>query len=84
MTTTTVTAKGQVVIPSRIRRHLNIKRGTRLCVVEKGQEIVLQPLTEDYFERNAGILKTKGKLTQTLLEERAKEKQAEDKKWSKS
>ncbi len=84
MTTTTVTAKGQVVIPSRIRRHLNIKKGTRLCVVEKGQEIVLQPLTEDYFERNAGILKTKGKLTQTLLEERAKEKQAEDKKWSKS
>ena len=84
MTTTTVTAKGQVVIPSRIRRHLNIKKGTRLCVVEKGQEILLQPLTEEYFERNAGILKTKGKLTHTLFEERAKEKQAENKNWSKS
>ena len=84
MTTTVMTAKGQVVIPSRIRRRLNIKKGTRLCVVEKGQEIVLQPLTEDYFERNAGILKTKGKALQTLLEERAKEKQIEDKKWQKS
>ena len=84
MTTTTMTAKGQIVIPSRIRRHLNIKKGTRLCVTEKGQEIVLQPLTEEYFERNAGILKTKGRLTRALLEERTREKRAEDKKWSKS
>lgn len=84
MTTSMVTAKGQVVIPSKIRRHLNIKKGTRLCIIEKGEQIVIQPLTEDYFERNAGILKTKGKLLQSLLEERAKEKEAEDKKWSKS
>ena len=84
MVTTIVTAKGQIVIPSRIRRHLNIKKGTKLCVIEKGHEIILQPLTHDYFEKMAGILKTKGKLTRSILEERAKEKEAEDKKWSKS
>ncbi len=84
MVTTVVTAKGQVVIPSKIRRHLNIKKVTSLCVIEKGQEIVLQPLTHDYFEKMAGILKTKGKLTQSILEERMGEKRAEDKKWSKS
>ena len=83
MTTTTVTAKGQIVIPSRIRRHLNIKKGTRLCVVEKNDEIVLQPLTREYFEKTAGVLKTKGKLTQAILEERQKEKANEDKKWQK-
>ena len=82
MTTTTVTAKGQIVIPSRIRRHLNIKKGTRLCVLEKGQEIVLQPLTEEYFERNAGILKGKSSV-KVLLEERRREKEIEDKKWKK-
>ncbi|MFH1903587.1 MAG: AbrB/MazE/SpoVT family DNA-binding domain-containing protein, partial [Candidatus Omnitrophota bacterium] len=32
---TTVTTKGQIVIPSKIRRRLNIKRGTRLYVEEK-------------------------------------------------
>ena len=84
MTTTTVTAKGQIVIPSRIRRHLNIRKGTRLCVVEKNDEIVLQPLTREYFEKTAGVLKTKGKLTQAILDERQKEKANEDKKWQKS
>ncbi len=84
MTTTIVTAKGQIVIPSRIRRHLNIKKGTRLCVIEKDNEIVLQPLTREYFEQTAGVLKTKGKLTQALLDERKKDKASEEEKWSKS
>ncbi len=83
MVTTIVTAKGQVVIPSKVRRHLNIKKGTRLCVIEKGNEIILQPLTDEYFKKMAGIASTKGKGVPALLEERAKEKETEDKKWSK-
>jgi AbrB family looped-hinge helix DNA binding protein len=84
MITTTVTVKGQIVIPSKIRRHLNIKKGTRLSVIEKANEIVLKPLTREYFEQMAGILGTKGKLGKALLEERAREKEIEDRKWSKS
>lgn len=84
MTTTIVTAKGQIVIPSRIRRHLNIKKGTRLCVIEKENEIVLQPLTREYFEHAAGILKTKGKLTQAVIAQRKEEKAKEEEKWPKS
>ena len=80
MTTTVVTTKGQIVIPSVVRRHLNLKKGTKLCVTEEGDKIVLQPLTQDYFERMAGILNTKGKLTKALIEERAKEKEREDRK----
>ena len=80
MTTTVVTTKGQIVIPSSIRRHLNIKKGTKLCVIEEGDKIVLQPLTSDYFDKMAGILNTKGKLTKSLFEERAWEKGREDKK----
>lgn len=84
MVTTTITTKGQIVIPSKIRRHLNIKTGTKLCVIEKEDEIVLKPLTRQYFEGIAGIASTKGKGVSTLLEERAKEKENEDRKWSKS
>ncbi len=84
MTTTTVTTKGQIVIPSRMRRKLNIKNGTRLCIIEKGDQLILQPLTEDYFKKMAGIAVAKGKGVSALLEERAKEKENEDKKWSKS
>lgn len=82
MTTAVATTKGQIVIPSKIRRRHNIKRGTKLSITEKGDRIILQPLTENYFEKMAGILNTKGKLTKALLEERAKERELEDKKWS--
>lgn len=75
MTTTIVTTKGQIVIPSRMRRKLNIKNGTRLCIVEKGDQLILQPLTEDYFKRIAGVLGTRGKLSRALLEERARDKE---------
>ena len=78
MVTATVTAKGQIVIPSLIRRHLNIKKGTRLTVIEKDNGIILQPMTREYFEKTAGILQTKGKLTRAILDERQKEKAIEE------
>lgn len=84
MITAVATTKGQIVIPSKVRRRHNIKSGTKLSIVEKGDQIVLQPLTENYFEKMAGILNTKRKLTKALLEERAKEREREDKKWSRS
>ena len=58
MTTIIVTTKGQIIIPSKIRRRHNIHKGTKLCVLEKEGQIVLQPLTSDYFEKMAGILHT--------------------------
>ncbi|MFH1288242.1 MAG: AbrB/MazE/SpoVT family DNA-binding domain-containing protein [bacterium] len=83
MTMAIATVKGQIVIPSKVRRRHNIKKGTKFSITEKGDQIILQPLTEDYFEKMAGILNTKGKFTKAVLEERAKEKATEEKKWSK-
>lgn len=77
MTTAVVTSKGQIVIPSQIRRRMNIKRGTRLYIEEKGEELVLKPMTPRYFEKIAGLLQTKGKLTRLLLEERKRDKERE-------
>jgi AbrB family looped-hinge helix DNA binding protein len=78
MLTTIVTTKGQVVIPSRLRRKMNIKKGTKLSIEEKENEIVLKPLTAEFFERIAGVLHTKGKLSKLLLDERQKSKQKEE------
>ena len=75
MTTTVVTTKGQIVIPSKIRRKHNIKKGTKLYIEERGDELVLKAVTPAYFEKIAGVLQTKGKLSKTLLEERAKDKE---------
>jgi len=77
MPTTIVTTKGQIVIPSKIRRKYNIKKGTKLFIEENGTEIILKPVTPEYIEKLAGILETKGKLTKLLLEERAKDRERE-------
>jgi AbrB family looped-hinge helix DNA binding protein len=77
MTTTTVTSKGQIVIPSKIRRKHNIKTGTKLYIEEREDEIVIKAVTPAYFDKIAGILKSDGKLTKALLEQRAEDKEKE-------
>lgn len=53
-----------ITIPSKIRRR---------------HRIVLQSLAIEYFEKMAGILKTKGKLTRTILPDRSWSTEGEDK-----
>ncbi|MCB4791621.1 MAG: AbrB/MazE/SpoVT family DNA-binding domain-containing protein [Elusimicrobia bacterium] len=77
MMTTIMTTKGQIVIPSRIRRHMNIKKGSKLYIEEEGDKIVIKPMNTEYFNNLAGVLQTKGKLTKTLIEERVKEREKE-------
>jgi len=77
MTTTVMTGKGQIVIPSKLRRRFNMKKGTKLYIEERGDELVLKAVTPEYFEKMAGVLQTKGKLSKALLEERSKDKERE-------
>ncbi len=69
-----VTIKGQVVIPSKIRRKLGIKQGTQVTFYERDGEIVIKPITDEYLQRMAGFTGTKGKLLKALKEEKAKER----------
>ena len=69
-----VGAKGQVVIPQKIRAMFQIKHGTRVHFEARHGEIVQTPLTPRYFERMAGCLGTGGNATRALLEERKKER----------
>lgn len=77
MTTATVTTKGQIVIPSKIRHRLKIKKGTKLYIEERGNELILKPVTPEYFAEIAGVLTTKGKLSKALIEERTRDKERE-------
>jgi len=53
----TVTSKGQLVIPAAMRRRHKIKAGTKIRIYEDRLGcIVLQPLTEDYIDRVYGML----------------------------
>jgi len=72
-----VTTKGQVVIPSAIRRKYHMKKGTKLHIEDTGSEIVLKPITPEYIKKLAGILPSRGELTKDLLKERALDKERE-------
>jgi len=73
MESSIVGAKGQVVIPKKIRAMFQIKQGTRVHFEVRYSEIVPTPLTPQYFGRMAGFLGTGGKALKLLLEERKTE-----------
>ncbi len=70
MDKTIVTVKGQILIPSRLRRRFGIKKGTQVYVYEREGEIVIKPITDEYIRKMAGITGTKGKLLKALMEEK--------------
>jgi AbrB family looped-hinge helix DNA binding protein len=53
----TFTSKGQLVIPSKLRKKHGIETGTRVKFLEdQFGRIVLQPITEQYIDRVMGCL----------------------------
>lgn len=72
---TYMTVKGQIVIPSKIRRRLGIKQGTRLQVEvdEAAHRIILTPVTRDYIQRVRGKYKGHALLS-TLAAEKKRER----------
>ena len=69
----TVTTKGQLVIPSRLRRKYGIRKGTRVVFVEEDHRLILQPLTREFIASLCGWLKG-SKALDYLLEERKKDR----------
>ncbi|MCL4428765.1 MAG: AbrB/MazE/SpoVT family DNA-binding domain-containing protein [Deltaproteobacteria bacterium] len=54
METTSVSVKGQVVLPYKIRKALGIRQNTKLIVLQDGNNILLKPIEEpsiDEFKR---------------------------------
>ena len=75
MKSSTVTVKGQVVIPSKLRRKYGIKRGTNIYFYDEEGEIRIVPVTPEVIEKNTGFLGTKGKLLRALKYEKNKERE---------
>ena len=67
-----ITVKGQIVIPSKIRRKFGIKEGTRVQVDmdEQAHRIILTPVTRDYVQKLRGKYKGKGLLAALAAEKK--------------
>lgn len=73
-TETTITRKGQIVIPSRLRRKYGIKVGTPIQLIDDGEQIILKPITPESVRKLRGFLKGKGGL-QALIADRQAEQE---------
>jgi len=80
MEVSTMTSKGQIVVPARLRKRYGIKPGTKIHFIERNHEILFQPVTREYIRSLCGILKSDSSLTKELLKERARDKKREEEK----
>lgn len=73
MATVKTLSKGQIVIPSEIRKRCRIEPGTEMQIMEYGGIIYLIPPVQDPIKAACGILPLKPSLSEKLLRERRKE-----------
>lgn len=73
---TYTTVKGQIVIPSAIRRKFGIKESTRIQIDldEENKRIILTPITREYIQGLRGKYKGRG-LLKSLMAEKQREKE---------
>jgi AbrB family looped-hinge helix DNA binding protein len=57
METSLISAKGQVVIPARLREKYGIRPEKKITFFEENGSIVLKPMDESFFSKYAGMLK---------------------------
>ena len=75
-----ITSKGQMVVPVKLRRRYGIRPGTKVRFIERGNEIVFQPMTKEYIHGVCGMLKSATPATVELLKERVKDREKEENK----
>lgn len=71
--TTTLSSKGQIVIPAELRAALHIKPGMRFAVLREGNAILLRPVNESFIDELCGITGGGPSMTEMLVEDRRKE-----------
>ncbi len=70
-----VTTRGRIVIPDRLRQKLGIKPGTKVCFIERGSEIIFQPVTKQYIRSLCGMLESTTSVADELLRERKSDRE---------
>jgi AbrB family looped-hinge helix DNA binding protein len=78
---TTVSSKGQMVIPASIREAMGIQPGTRIAVRQEGDRVILEPQTLTaklrIIDELCGLTAGGPSMTDMLLEERRRDRARE-------
>ena len=67
-------AKGQIVIPRRLRRQFQIEEGTRAHVMATPQGILIKPVTRAYIKSLRGSLKGCGVMKALVADRKSERK----------
>lgn len=57
---TTMSTKGQVIIPAELRQDMNLTAGTKFSIQREGFALVLRPITEEFIDALCGSTKGLG------------------------
>ncbi len=80
---TTISSKGQVVVPVELREQLGLKKGTRATWTEERGRLILMPITERILDEIQGFLKPspgEPSMFEEHFKERERERQREKEK----
>ncbi len=67
---TTVSTKGQFVIPSEMRESLGIEPGARIAVTQDGMRIILERVSEELVDQTRGMFSGKPSMSAELRRQR--------------
>lgn len=51
----TVGRRGQMTVPRQIRRLLNLEEGDRIAFIQRGEQVILQPLTSTLLDLRGSV-----------------------------
>ena len=68
---TSVSTKGQFVIPAEMREALGIRPGMRIAVTQEGSRIILEPVSGALVDRTRGMFSGKPSLSDELKRQRS-------------
>jgi AbrB family looped-hinge helix DNA binding protein len=71
---TVVSSKGQIVIPAALRERLGIKTGTRIAIRTEENQLILQPITDEFIRSLVGCCKGEDSLVEAREREHRIEK----------
>jgi AbrB family looped-hinge helix DNA binding protein len=74
----TVSSKGQVIIPAEVRRCYGFEEGTEVIFTEENGRLILEPLSFHAIYQLQGVFKRDPSALQLLEQERREERERED------
>jgi AbrB family looped-hinge helix DNA binding protein len=63
---TTLSTKGQIIIPVAIREQLKLSVGTKLSIQRDGQTLILRPITPEFIDSLCGSTKDLSELRDAM------------------